>query len=153
MKLFKWLRLKRGVNASDIEYMHPALIMVTGYIAMFCAKHNILFVVSSILRSKEANDRLGAVSETHVQGRALDFSLRQEHGWTDELVQKLSDNLIRLNRADNMDEDIENPFKDIAAVSARDYSAKLLVVHDAGTGRHGHLQVFPNDWFQKKTEF
>lgn len=52
---------------------------------LFCNKHGITPYYTSIIRTEEQNARVGAKSDTHIDGRAVDLSYKAIHGWTPSL--------------------------------------------------------------------
>ena len=142
-----------GVNNLDLNYMHPNLLMLFAYINAFCLENGISFNVTSIYRSEEKDKQLKAVSKTHQQGRAFDFSIRSEHGWTYEKIQNLVDTLNELVNTEDLESGFANPFYGIGALSARDLSQRVIVVHNNhdGPGSHAHVQCKPTHEWEIKT--
>lgn len=120
-------------------YIHPSLMMMLGFVLNFASERNITVCITSIIRTPEENKAVGAKSLTHVQGRALDVSLRPEFGWKNSDLQELEEKLLE-------------KFSDVAAlafVGDSDHGdssglvPRPMVVHDAGSGSHIHFQVRP----------
>lgn len=120
-------RYSHSVNPSDFNSIHPILREIMVDISNFCIDNNITLFVTSVIRTPERNRELGAVSDTHVEGRAVDFSIRSEFGWTKDMLSKLEKLL-------------ESKY---GAVGAYSYSGKqkVIVIHDIGHGIHAHIQV------------
>lgn len=126
--------LKSNLDTGHFLYIHPNLMMMLGFVLNFAAERDITVCITSMIRTPEENRAVGAVSRTHIEGRALDVSLRPEFGWREEDVNELQDEL-------------ERRFADIAAVVWQDdmLIPRPMVVHDAGSGEHLHLQVRPTE--------
>lgn len=88
------INFSKGIDPTSIDRLHPKLKDIALFIAGFCEQNRVKFVVTSTIRSLERNKQVRAKSLTHVEGRAFDFSLREEHGWTQELVMLL---FIKIN--------------------------------------------------------
>ncbi len=129
--LKKYIEVKDGVDVEDLLFIHPRLLLVLVHIVNFCHQHKINFQLTSIIRTIQENTILKAVSKTHVEGRAFDFSIRDEHGWTLDLLKKLCNELNLL-------------FGDkYGAVSKKNGQSRIIVIHDSGNGKHGHVQIRP----------
>ena len=129
----KNFEFKENNKLRDLVYCHPALLIIFAHTVMFCHKHDIDLVITSFISTLEEDERLGRVTAPHRTGRAIDISFRSEHGWTDKLIEKF-------------EREINTKFKGYGAVVI-DIKAKQIprpiVVHDAGTGKHAHIQVKP----------
>jgi hypothetical protein len=68
------------------------------------------------------------VSDTHIQGRAVDVSAR---GWDKESITKV---VAYINKK----------YASIGAIGIKDGVPRAIVYHDAGHGAHFHLQVRKN---------
>lgn len=117
-----------GINPKDIHRIHPKLRDMLRFIAAFCKQENIKFVITSMIRTEERNKAVGSVSKTHVEGRAVDFSIKEQWGWTPELVWHITQKVIR-------------NYKEYGAFSNVNGKQVVIFTHDAGTGTHVHLQV------------
>lgn len=119
-----------GINPKDLQKIHPKLLQIVNYVSVFCKENGIKFVITSAIRSKERNKAIGSVSDTHVSGRAVDFSIKERWGWTDERVWEI-------NRRVNL------MYKQFGAFTNRPEDKQVVIfTHDAGTGTHIHLQVY-----------
>lgn len=108
--------------AEDFRHMKPALFFLFGAFLEYALHYELPVTVTSI--SDKAKNR---VSRTHQEFRAIDISAR---GWSDFHAERIT---YHLNRK----------FKDVAAISASDHVPRAVILHDAGSGRHFHLQVRP----------
>lgn len=119
----------KGIDPESFNKLHPKLQQIAYFIAGFCAQNNIKFVITSTIRSKERNAQVLAKSLTHVEARAFDFSIRESHGWTDDLLFILVDK-------------IERNYKEVGAVTA---SGKQVVIFNHSTdvpgSWHSHIQI------------
>lgn len=124
--------LKEDIHTGQFLYIHPALMMMLGFTLNFAQMRGIDVCITSIIRTPAENKAVGAVSETHVEGRGLDISLRSEYGWRNSDVAEL-------------EQQINEKFSDVGALVWRDGElvSRPIVVHDAGSGPHIHLQVKP----------
>lgn len=122
-------RYAKDVNPVDFLKLDPRIIEMIGGVAQFCKKHNITFMITSAIRSPERNKEVKSVSTTHVDGRAIDFSIKPHWGWTPVLIKRLENY-------------INSRFGEYG-IYAPMRRQKVIVVHDAnnGTGLHVHLQV------------
>lgn len=128
----QYIDFKDGINNLDLLFIRPHLLEILAYVNTFCFEHGIKFQLTSIIRSKEENARLGAKSNTHVDCRAFDISLRKEHGWTYELIQKMVN-------------EVNERYSDYGAISSSTGQARPVYVHknSTGNGIHAHFQVRP----------
>lgn len=126
----QYVDFKDGVNNLDLLFIKPHLLEMLAYINVFCFSNGIKFQLTSIIRTKEQNDKVKAVSQTHVQGRAFDVSLRDSHGWTYEKIQK-------------MVTEVNSRFSKYGAISSRTGQTTPVYIHKNanGPGIHAHFQV------------
>lgn len=151
--MHQWLDYKEEVNNLDLNFIHPNLFLILGFISKYCHDNNINLVISSIIRTPEENKKLGAVSKTHIEGRAIDISLRKEHGWTYEKIQNLVNDLNYITDTECYMDGRQNPFYQIGAISKSDKRQRVIVVHKnhTGLGDHAHIQVRQtNEWRVKQ---
>lgn len=122
-------RYAKDVNPIDFLKLDPRIIEILGGVARFCKHHNVTLMITSAIRTPERNREVKSVSLSHVEGRALDFSIKKEWGWTPQLIKKL-------------EQFIERRYGRYGLYSPI-LSQKVIVIHNAnnGTGTHGHLQV------------
>lgn len=149
----QFVNYSEGVNNLDLNYMHPNLLMLLSVINAFCLENEIRFELTSIYRTAEKDSQLKAVSKTHQQGRAFDFSVKNEHGWSYEKIQFLVDMLNELVETEHLENGAPNPFHEIGAISGSDLKQRVIVVHKNhdGGGIHAHVQVRPTPEWSKKT--
>lgn len=154
MALNRWIEYNRNINPGDLDYLHPSMFLMLGYVNQFCAKRGIRLVLSSIIRSRLRDQQLGAISKTHQQGRAVDISIRSVHGWTNAYVRELEDDLNLLCDTQYLENKFPNPFYQIGAIAYGTLEQVSIVVHGNhnGIGNHAHLQVRPTDWWSSKNE-
>lgn len=122
------INFSKGIDPTSIDRLHPKLKDIALFIAGFCEQNRVKFVVTSTIRTKETDKRIGAVSDTHQTGRAFDMSIKPHLGWSDDLIMMLT-------------MQIEKRYGHLGAFSP---SGKQVIVfnHDAGTGYHLHIQVY-----------
>ena len=89
--MFKGLQLKtQGVkppHIGQLSEVSPLLFIVIGHAMVYCHKHNLPFVVTNIL------EKFG-VSTTHLDGRAIDVSVRE---WTKEHIEGFIVHMNKIN--------------------------------------------------------
>ncbi len=118
------VELKSGIKPMELLCMHPNLFVLFAEALQFAEKRKLPFVVTSIIRSKEENDKLKSKSNTHVEGRAFDLSV---NGWR---TIDISDLVAIVGRKHS----------GLGAISAVDKVSRPVVVHDSGYGMHFHFQ-------------
>ncbi len=119
-----------GINPEDLKRIHPKLRDMTAYIAVFCKENNIKFVITSAIRSEQRNRELNSVSQTHVEGRAIDFSIKEQWGWNSEKLMIITDKLQKI-------------YGQYGAFTKSINNKQVLVyTHENGNGFHVHLQVY-----------
>ena len=134
----QYIHFKEGLDEKDVFYMHPHLFAIYAFINLFCYQHGIKFVTTSMFRTPEHDSKIGAISKTHQEDRAFDFSIREDHGWNYIKVQRLLDDIQSEKRLFNYG----------AKVWADKEKTKLIrrpiVIHKVkGGAMHAHVQVSP----------
>jgi hypothetical protein len=132
----------KGMDFRDISRLTPEMQLLLSYTALWCRKRDIDFYITSMIRSKKVNDALGSKSVTHIEGRAVDFSIRERYGWDYSKIQDIVNDLnvlvnqltIGISR---------NPFYNIGAISSSDGQQRPIVIHknSSNDDKHAHLQV------------
>ena len=122
-------RYAKDVNPVDFLKLDPRIIEMIGGVAKFCKENKITFMITSAIRSPERNKEVKSVSSTHVDGRAVDFSIKAYWGWTPKLIK-------------NLEKYIEKRYGEYGLYGPLQ-KQKVIVIHDAGNGSglHAHLQV------------
>lgn len=126
-KFKQHIKFSSDVNPYELFFIHPQLMLMIGFVNNFCYENKLEFKITSVIRTKEENKRVKAVSTTHIDGRAADISLK---GFSKEQVEEL-------------ESEINIRFKHVGAVSPTNGESRPIVVH-VGTGYHAHLQIRPN---------
>lgn len=72
-------------NKEMLLMIHPALALMIAWTNVWCLQRGITPVWTSIIRNHEQNLAVGAVSKTHLQGRAADLDFADVYGWNDSL--------------------------------------------------------------------
>lgn len=70
----------------DIEralYLHPVLLIMVFDMHSYCLRRSLPFVVTSTVSTIEEDERIGRISATHREGRAVDISIQ---GWTTDEI-------------------------------------------------------------------
>ena len=112
------IQFATGINPNDINKLDPRLLKVVNFIADYCEQNNITFVITSMIRSKERNQQVKSVSTTHVEGRAVDFSVKEKWGWT-----KLHTDVIF--------SEVEMRYNSIGAISYMGQRRTIFLMHDS----------------------
>lgn len=104
--------------------LHPVLMVILTDMYSYCYDNNMEFVITDTISTIEEDRKLKRVSSTHRTHRAAD---------------------IRIKNWDNLElKDFQNHFnqkyKDFASVNSSG-EPRLVVIHDAGYGSHGHIQI------------
>lgn len=132
----------KGINPSDIFRLDAKMILLLNYVAYWCHKKQVEFYITSLIRTRKENDALGSTSLTHVEGRAVDFSIQQKFGWDYSIVQDLMSelNILVNTRCIGV---CRNPYYEIGAISESDYKQRPIVIHKnySNDNNHAHLQV------------
>jgi hypothetical protein len=102
----------------------PEALMILCDFIVWCKQKQINPIISDAVSSLKEDETLSRVSSTHREGRAFDVSCRN---FTKDQI----DECVRV---------FSFKYRNIAAISAMG-DAKLVYVHDAGTGSHMHFQV------------
>lgn len=121
-------RYAKEVNPIDFLKLDPRIIEMIGGVAMFCKKHKITFMITSAIRTPESNAKANAKSKTHVEARALDFSIKSYWGWTPELIAKL-------------EVYIERRYGEYGFYTPGKKQKVILIHKVVGGTLHAHLQV------------
>jgi hypothetical protein len=125
------------------KYMHQTVKMIMDEMLEWCDENlDHAAIVTDTLSRPEDDKKLKRVSSTHREGRAFDISLRE---WTSKEVT-------------NFCEYFEMIYGHLGAVSSSSGKSKLIVVHDAGSGMHLHIQLnkafaVKVDWSQIDNEY
>ena len=122
-------RYAKEVNPVDFLKLDPRVIEMIGGVAKFCKENKITFMITSAIRSEKRNREVKSKSTTHVEGRAIDFSIKPFWGWNKVTIRKL-------------EKYIENRYGQYGLYGPF-LKQKVIVIHDAGNGSgwHAHLQV------------
>ena len=119
--------------------MQGSLMMIAGFVAHFCAERGITPVVTDIISTLEEDQRIGRKSSTHRTGRAIDYSLRHDHGWTNTYIAEL-------------ESEINEKFSHVGALVdvGGELVSRPIVVHESKDSNgnpvgvpHAHIQVRP----------
>ena len=115
--------LKEGLESEDMGLLHANLYMLLGFYTAFCKIENLPCKVTSLISDHVE----GRVSITHRDKRAFDASVK---GWPEETIEFYVEQVNEL-------------YKDIAAISYSDKKPRAVIYHDVGLGSHLHHQVKP----------
>lgn len=123
----------RSARAEDMNLLHPTFLIMFAWTNMWCFKHGVTPAWTSLRRTVEENKKVGAKSNTHVDGRAGDLSFRQVWGWTEELKDKFK-------------QEFYEEFKDVGALSKDKETGEFYtspIVGEEEGHNHFHLQCRP----------
>ncbi len=118
--MYKNFICKKNVNVNDFLYISTNLLLIFTHLCLYAEQNGLPVIVTSIMDSAE-----GRIFKTHSDGRAMDISIAQ---WPIRFVKR-------------MQREFNRKFLSIAAISMADKKPRAVVVHDAGTGSHLHIQV------------
>lgn len=120
--MLKYINLKPEINFQDMLSAHPRLWIIMGHYFDYATKNNLPVTITSLFSDYVE----GRLSLTHKSGRAVDFSIK---GWPQEHL----DGVVKY---------LNEKCGELGAVG-RDGIRRCIVVHDAGSGNHAHVQCFP----------
>lgn len=124
------IKFASGINPNDINKIDPRLLKVVFFIAEYCENNEVTFVITSMIRTAERNRQVRSVSTTHVEARAVDFSVKEHWGWNEAKLAILM-------------EEVQMRYNFIGAWSFMGRQRTILLVHSVGTidEKHAHIQV------------
>lgn len=79
----QYFKCKSPKEIEELMYIQPILGFVFFDMVAYCDSKGLPVVVTCVNRTLEENKAVGAVSLTHVEGRAIDLSIK---GWTIEQI-------------------------------------------------------------------
>lgn len=82
---FRIDKASQSANLNHILYLHPTVLLMMAWANVWCDRQGITPYYTSMIRTEEQNEAVGAKSKTHLDGRAIDMSFRSLHGWTPSL--------------------------------------------------------------------
>lgn len=125
------IKFASGINPNDINKIDPRLLKVVFFIAEYCENNEVTFVVTSMIRSTQRNIEVKSKSLTHVEGRAVDFSVKEQWGWNEAKLAILM-------------EEVQMKYSFIGAWSYMGRQRTILLMHSVdGSAQnfHAHVQV------------
>lgn len=127
-----YLTFAPEIDPSDLNKIHPALALMLSIISGHCSIRGINLHITSLIRSPKYDGILRSVSKTHQEGRALDFSISEKHGWTYKSIQ----DLITL---------VNEKCSSYGAVNTSGDPRPIVIHKNANrSGNHAHIQVRRN---------
>ena len=118
------VRFKTKEVAREFSQIRVPLQLIVDDFARFCNASGYELVLTDCLSSAADDARLGRVSNSHREGRAVDCSVKS---WPEEFIVRAVAWLERV-------------YGYKGAVSKSDGKRRLVVDH-VGTGRHLHIQI------------
>ena len=120
---------KKQNQASHILHLHPFVVMVAMEMLVYISANGYSPVITSTIRTPYESQQLGAVSSTHETGRAFDLRVKDwSSSFLEEFVAYFS-----------------HKYKGHGAISSRDLTERMIVIHGKGENIHAHIQ-FNNDY-------
>lgn len=122
--------MKKRFNCKDpyelheLRMIHPKLMLVFAALNYWCDNRSLPLVITSIIRTEEENKRVGAKSRTHIEGRAMDISVKD---WDEQ-------DIMEAQRF------LEGEYYHWGAISKDTQKRRLVVLHK-GTAMHLHIQI------------
>lgn len=107
-------------------FMHPIVSLILIDMYWHCMARNVSFQVTETFTTKEEDEKINRLHDTHRTGRAFDLSVRGE-GWGKKFRKEFC-------------EHFNAKYRDVAAVSSSTLKPRLCVDH-VGTAPHIHVQV------------
>lgn len=107
-----------------IQHLSPPALMILCDMCIWCEQKQLRFVISDAVSDLKEDTELNRTSKTHREGRAFDLSMRD---WD-------RDTKLEFKRI------FSAKYRHLAALDAQG-NENLIVMHDAGTGDHAHVQV------------
>ena len=118
---------KNPYELQELRMLNPKLLLVFSALNFWCENKKIPLVVTSAIRTEAENKTVGAKSRTHVEGRAIDISVK---GWESEDIERAM-------------EFLKDEYYHWGAVSADSGKRNLVIFHN-GTAPHLHIQIARN---------
>ena len=118
------IEFKYSKDINLLYKVHPILLLIVADSSLFFFNYKKRFIITDSLSTTEDDMRLGRVSSSHREGRAVD---------------------VRIN---NLDPDfvkewqayMDSRYLSFAAVNSKGFR-KLIVLHGEGDNYHAHIQI------------
>ena len=114
------IKFKPEVDANDFRFLNQKILFIFIEFVKWAEDRGLPVLVTSMKTDKVS----GRVSTTHEEGRAIDISIK---GWDVDSI-------------DNIVFDLNKKLANVGAISKKDGISRAIVVHNAGSGMHFHLQ-------------
>jgi len=105
---------------TDLQRVNPKLLVVLGHFLQWCEDAEKRCHITNILSTFPES-----ISTSHKEGRAVDISVSSWNALDLQLCK----------------EDMKKAVGHLGAYSSSDLKQRVFVLHDAGRGKHIHLQV------------
>lgn len=120
--------IEQGPSSGQMLLLKPKALLMLAWSVDWCTQREISPHFTSIIRPYDD----GSKSDTHQTGRAVDLSLKAEHGWTADLI-------------DEFMFDFSDTFKEVGALVYNDDGeliSRPIKIHGnrENSGQHAHLQ-------------
>tara|TARA_Y100000004_G_scaffold68047_2_gene76323 strand:- start:409 stop:816 length:408 start_codon:yes stop_codon:yes gene_type:complete len=120
-------KTKYDIDLDDLQKLQPAIWIIFTGALLYCHRNGLTCRITSIISDRGDDVNARAKSKTHQSGRAIDIGVREEDGWTDLHISRLTYLLCK-------------DYEDIAALSHSDLSPRAAIAKSD----HIHLQCRPN---------
>jgi len=120
--MIKWAKTKVEERAKRINKVLFSILVDMGF---YCQARGVDLVVTDSFSTLEEDKRLGRVSSSHREGRAVDLRTRD---WTENFIKTFVN-------------DFESRFGDIGAISGSDLQRRLIVDKSKTKQPHLHVQL------------
>lgn len=121
------IKFKSKKDESLFYKCHPQLLMMVTDFALFWHESNRDMVITATLSTKVEDDKLGRVSSSHREGRAVDIRIK------DVPKEFINEWYIWANKK----------YKTVGAFG-KDGKQSLIVLHGEGDNYHAHVQLNKN---------
>lgn len=125
------------------QYLHSTMKQILDEMVDYCESNmDHVVTITDTVTTPDEDKALNRKSSTHREGRAFDISLKH---WETKSITNFCEYFTAI-------------YGHLGAVSGSDGKTKLIVVHDAGTGNHIHVQLNKAfkvniDYNQMETDF
>ena len=120
-------KTKYDIDLDDLQKLQPAIWIIFTGALLYCHRNGLTCRITSIISDRGDDGIARAKSKTHQSGRASAIGVREEDGWTDLHISRLTYLLCK-------------DYEDIAALSHSDLSPRAAIAKSD----HIHLQCRPN---------
>jgi hypothetical protein len=117
---FKSIEIQEAANKLNTKLF--AILIEMGW---FCASRKLDFVLTETVTTKEHDEKLGRISTSHQEGRAVDVRTRD---WSEQFIKTFV-------------HDFEKKYNHLGATSKRDGKRRFIVNKSQTNSPHLHIQM------------